>query len=78
MKMIKTWLSRLTRGKMVKTGLLLIVPVTYSIAFAACSNLADTPQNQPATTSSAYIEQREEKSGDQPVDANPESYEWFY
>jgi hypothetical protein len=55
-----------------------MLPATYSLAFAACSNLGDTPQNQPATTSGAYIEQREEKSGDQPVDANPESYEWFY
>jgi hypothetical protein len=78
MKIIKSWLSKLTSGEMVQTTLLLIVPVTCSLAFAACSNLGDTPQNQPATTSGAYIEQREEKSGDQPVDSNPESYEWFY
>jgi hypothetical protein len=48
------------------------------MVFAACSNLADTPQNQPATTSRAYIEQRQEQPGDQPVDADPEPYEWFY
>ena len=76
--MIKSWFSKLTSGEMVQTALFLIVPVTFSLAFAACSNLADTPQNQPATTSGAYIEQREEQSSDQPVDANPESYEWFY
>ena len=78
MKKVKSWFSKLTRVEMVETALLLTVPVTCSLALAACSNLADTPQNQPATTSGAYIEQREEKSGDQPVDANAESYEWFY
>jgi hypothetical protein len=76
--MIKSWFSKLTKGARVQTAVLLMVPATYSLAFAACSNLADTPQNQPATTSGAYIEQREEKSGDQRVDANPESYGWFY
>jgi hypothetical protein len=78
MKMIKSWFSKLTRGEMVQTTPLLIVPVICSLGFAACSHLGDTPQNQPATTSGAYIEQREEQSADQPVDANPESYEWFY
>ena len=63
---------------MVQTAVLLIIPVTCSMAFAACFNLADTPQNQSATTSGAYIEQREEKPGDQPVYVDPEPYEWFY
>ena len=78
MKMIQSWFSKKTRGALIQTAALLIVPVTCSLVFAACSNLADTPQNHPATTSGAYIQQREEKSGDQPVDTNPESYEWFY
>jgi hypothetical protein len=76
--MIKSWFSKLKKGARVRTAVLLMLPATYSLAFAACSNLGDTPQNQPATTSGAYIEQSEERSGDQPVDANPESYEWFY
>ena len=63
---------------MVRTATLVIIPVSCSMVFAACSNLADTPQNQPATTSRAYIEQRQEQPGDQPVDADPEPYEWFY
>ena len=46
--------------------------------FAACSNLGDTPQNKPATTSGTYIEQTQENPGDQPVDADAEPYEWFY
>jgi hypothetical protein len=78
MKMVKSWFSKLTRVELVQTAPLLIVPMTCLLAFAACSNIGNTPQSQPTTTSGAYIEQRQEKSGDQPVDDNPESYEWFY
>jgi hypothetical protein len=46
--------------------------------FAACSNLADTPQNLPEAATGSYLEQREEQAGYQPVDVDPEPDEWFY
>ena len=77
-QMIKNWFSKLTKEAMVQTAVLFIIPVTCLMAFAACSNLADTPQNQSATRSGSYMEQREERSGEQPVATDPEPYEWFY
>ena len=74
MKTIKSWFSKITKGAMAQTAALVIIPVSCSMVFAACSNLADTAQNQPATTSRAYIEQTQE----QPCDPDPEPYEWFY
>ena len=74
MKTIKSWFSKITKGAMAQTAALVIILVSCSMVFAACSNLADTAQNQPATTSRAYIEQTQE----QPGDADPEPYEWFY
>ena len=74
---MKSWISKLTKGAVVQTAAILIVPVTCSMAFAACSGLESTAQNQPATTSRAYIEQTQEKPGDQPVEKDPQ-YEWFY
>ena len=74
MKTIKSWFSKITKGAMAQTAALVIIPVSCSMVFAACSNLADTAQNQPATTGRAYIEQTQE----QPGDADPEPYEWFY
>jgi hypothetical protein len=61
--------------------LLLLVPVTGSIAFAACSDLPRTAENQPATTNrvGTYISQRVEKAGNRSIEADPEpTYEWFY
>jgi hypothetical protein len=75
--MMKSWISKLTKGAVVQTAAILIVPVTCSMAFAACSGLESTAQNQPATTNRAYIEQTQEKPGDQPVEKDPQ-YEWFY
>jgi hypothetical protein len=60
--------------------LLVLVPVIL-IAFAACSDLAGTAQNQSATTNrvGTYVEQTQEKLGDQSAtdDLDP-AYEWFY
>ena len=75
--MINSWFSKLTKRATVETTVLLIVSVTCSMVFAACSHLGDTPQNQPATTSGAYIEQRQAKPGAQPLNAYPEAYQWF-
>ena len=66
------------KGSNGQTAVLVIVSVSCSTVFIGCSNLADTSQNKPAITSGAYIQQREEKSGEQTVDADPEPYEWFY
>jgi hypothetical protein len=76
--MINSLFSKLTKGATVQTAVLFIVSVSYSMVFIGCSNLADTSQNKPAITSGAYIQQREEKSGEQTVDADLEPYEWFY
>ena len=60
--------------------LLVLVPVIL-IAFAACSDLAGTAQNQSATTNrvGAYVEQIQKKPYDQSggADLDP-TYEWFY
>lgn len=61
--------------------LLLLVPVTCSIAFAACSDLPVTAKNQPATTNrvGTYISQRVEEAGNHSIEADPDpTYEWFY
>jgi hypothetical protein len=78
MKTIKSWFSKITKGAMVQTAALMIIPVSCSMMFAACSNLADTPQNLSATATGSYLEQREEQAGYQPVDVDPEPDEWFY
>jgi len=61
--------------------LLSLVPVTCSIAFAACSDLPVTAKNPPATTNyvGTYISQRVEKTGNHSIEADPDpTYEWFY
>jgi hypothetical protein len=76
-KMTKT---QLTKGAGVQAIVVLIVPVICSMAFAACSNLAGTAQNQATTNRvGTYIAQKQEKAGDQPGEADPDpTYEWFY
>jgi hypothetical protein len=39
-EMNKNWFSKVTKGAMVQAAVVLIVPVTCSMAFAACSDLA--------------------------------------
>jgi hypothetical protein len=59
----------------------LIVPVICSLAFVACSDLANTAQKQAATTNRVrtYVEHPQEKSNNQPIGADPDpTYEWFY
>jgi hypothetical protein len=61
--------------------LLLLVPVTCSIALAACSDLPVTAKDPPATTNrvGTYISQRVEKAGNHSIEADPDpTYEWFY
>jgi hypothetical protein len=61
--------------------LLLLVPVTCSIAFAACTDLPDTAKNQPSTSTrvGTYISQTVEKAGNHSIEADPDpTYEWFY
>jgi hypothetical protein len=61
--------------------LLLLVPVTCSIAFAACSDLPVTAKNPPITTNrvGTYISQRVEKAGNHSIETGPDpTYEWFY
>ena len=38
--MIKRWFSKVTEGAMLQAAVVLIVPVTCSMALAACSDLA--------------------------------------
>ena len=61
--------------------LLLLVPVTCSIALAACTDLPDTAKNQPTTSTrvGTYISQEVEKAGNHSIEADPDpTYEWFY
>jgi hypothetical protein len=79
--MIKNWCSKLTKGVMVQPVVILIVPVICSMAFAACSHLAGTAENESTTTNrvGTYMAQKQEKAADQPVEADPDpTYEWFY
>jgi hypothetical protein len=46
-EMIKSWFSKLTKGAMVQPAVLLIVPVTCSMAFSACSDLAGKAGTHP-------------------------------
>jgi hypothetical protein len=71
---MKNWISKLTKGAVVQAAALLIVPVTCSMAFAACSGLESTARNQPATASRAYLQQTQEKPGDQPVKTVPQPW----
>jgi hypothetical protein len=60
--------------------LLMLVPVIL-IAFAACSDLAGTAQNQSATTNrvGTYVDQIQQKPSDQSGGAEPDpTYEWLY
>ena len=45
--MIKNWFSKGTKGAMVRAAVVLIVPVTCSMAFAACSDLASEAGTHP-------------------------------
>jgi hypothetical protein len=60
--------------------LLVLVPVIL-IAFAACSDLAGTAQNQSATTNrvGTYVDQIQKEPSDESggADLDP-TYEWFY
>ena len=63
--------------------LLLLVPVTCSLALAACSDLPDTAKNQPSTSTrvGTYISQTVEKTGNHSIEAEADpdpTYEWFY
>jgi hypothetical protein len=61
--------------------LLLLVPVTCSLALAACSDLPVTAKDPPATTNrvGTYISQRVEKTGNHSIEAEADpTYEWFY
>jgi hypothetical protein len=42
-QMMKSWIAKLTKGAVVQTAALLIVPVTCLMAFAACANVDGTP-----------------------------------
>jgi hypothetical protein len=61
--------------------LLLLVPVTCSLALAACSDLPVTAKNPSATTNrvGTYISQTVEKAGNHSIEADSDpTYEWFY
>jgi hypothetical protein len=45
--MIKNWFSKATKGAMLQAAVVLIVPVTCSMAFAACSDLASEAGTHP-------------------------------
>jgi hypothetical protein len=61
--------------------LLLLVPVTCSLALAACSDLPVTAKDSSATTNrvGTYISQTVEKAGNHSIEADSDpTYEWFY
>jgi hypothetical protein len=45
--MIKSWFSKVTERAMLQAAVVLIVPVTCSMAFAACSDLAGNEGTHP-------------------------------
>jgi len=72
--------TQLTKRVTVQASVILIATVICSMAFTACSNPADAAQNRSTTNRvGTYIALKQEKAGDQPVEADPDpTYEWFY